>query len=328
MISVSEQIVPKCICTSTPPDTPNRYWEMYKKETDMSLKDSTNFDSTKPNAKWTVGDKVTATQMITEDHLVADRTAKFPSPHYIHADSGDHGVIEYIDDDGCPTVRFYITGTSTIIGDHEIKHLQTPKFKVGDIVKPNGSCTFLRDQNCFAGIVLSLDREFICVKFSPSGVTYGCNKFELELSTLGKENLPKEIAPTFTEYIEEICPTYETVIIHRAWTDKNQVLLVKQSALDKIGRHNINWLAASYQVDYDTAITSRWLENLATEEWAIVGSKTSLHMAIELNDGGVVGNHTIHVILEDIDSVSHTSPWMTHSFNQCSKSIPPSWQRP
>ena len=72
--------------------------------------------------KYKVGDKVYATKTITEDGVTPpDATAKFPNRGYVHARVGDVGIVEYIDEDGCPTVRFSPQGTSTVVGDHEVE---------------------------------------------------------------------------------------------------------------------------------------------------------------------------------------------------------------
>jgi hypothetical protein len=93
--------------------------------------------------KYKVGQKVRALAEITEggygvpgdpsiEHPpILDRDPelayafKFPPPAWIHANPGDLGCVEYIDEDGVPTVRFCRTQTATIVGDEEIEVLNT-----------------------------------------------------------------------------------------------------------------------------------------------------------------------------------------------------------
>ena len=72
---------------------------------------------------------VQAKRMIVEagDTTVGDPDAPFidpktkrPVPEYVHANPGDFGNVEGIDD-GVATVRFYPKGTATIVGDHEVE---------------------------------------------------------------------------------------------------------------------------------------------------------------------------------------------------------------
>lgn len=49
-----------------------------------------------------------------------DPTTKRPVRNYIHANPGDFGTVESIDD-GVATVRFYPKGTATIVGDGEVE---------------------------------------------------------------------------------------------------------------------------------------------------------------------------------------------------------------
>jgi hypothetical protein len=58
--------------------------------------------------KWRKGDTVIAVQEIVADDI-------------LHAEIDAGGVVVYVDSDGCPTVRFYNTGRSTIVGDHEVR---------------------------------------------------------------------------------------------------------------------------------------------------------------------------------------------------------------
>lgn len=62
-----------------------------------------------------VGDRGIAEVTITEGGVLGDTGAKFPHPSYIHAMEGDPGVVERVDEDGLPTVRFDRTGTSTLV---------------------------------------------------------------------------------------------------------------------------------------------------------------------------------------------------------------------
>ncbi len=76
-----------------------------------------------PYFPYDVGNNVIAKVRITEaggDYL-GDKEAEFPDPQYIHAEPGEIGIIEYIDSDHEPTVRFERTGTATIVGAHEIE---------------------------------------------------------------------------------------------------------------------------------------------------------------------------------------------------------------
>jgi hypothetical protein len=67
-----------------------------------------------------VGLKVRALRQITEDGTVpGDPTAEFPRGRYIHAEEGDVGTVEGVDDN-TPTVRFERTGTATIVGEDEV----------------------------------------------------------------------------------------------------------------------------------------------------------------------------------------------------------------
>ena len=84
------------------------------------------------------GDRVVATRIVTEGgctcyfkgtecDCVFDRSAEFPDYDYIHAEEGEEGVIENIDDcngDLLPTVRFDRTGTATLVGWDEIKEMK------------------------------------------------------------------------------------------------------------------------------------------------------------------------------------------------------------
>lgn len=70
------------------------------------------------------GMKVSARRQITEAGVdtPGDPQAVFPDPAYIHAEAGDHGVVEGVCG-GDPTVRFTRTGTSTIVSASEIEPL-------------------------------------------------------------------------------------------------------------------------------------------------------------------------------------------------------------
>lgn len=75
--------------------------------------------------KYTEGMRVKARAVITEGggNTEPDFKAKtfVGVLGYVHADVGDTGTVEYVDDDDCPTVRFDKKGTATIVGDHEIE---------------------------------------------------------------------------------------------------------------------------------------------------------------------------------------------------------------
>ena len=76
-----------------------------------------------------IGDKVVAKEVITEGGSnTPDPKARYPDYDYIHAEKGDVGIVEYIDDStidhfgvALPTVRFEKTGTATIVHLDEIK---------------------------------------------------------------------------------------------------------------------------------------------------------------------------------------------------------------
>jgi len=59
--------------------------------------------------RWIVGDLVRATCRIEEDESI------------LHAEQGSSGTVEYVDEDGNPTVRFHRTGTSTVCLPGELK---------------------------------------------------------------------------------------------------------------------------------------------------------------------------------------------------------------
>jgi hypothetical protein len=73
--------------------------------------------------KYKVGQRIRALKTVTEGgwDCPGDIGAKFPSPNYIHAQKGDLGCIEYVDQDGMPTAKFCRTETSTIVADEEIE---------------------------------------------------------------------------------------------------------------------------------------------------------------------------------------------------------------
>ena len=66
--------------------------------------------------EWKEGQKVRAVKRITEGGTGNNGSpdAQFPESNYIHAEKGDLGVVEGVDD-GCPTVRFWPKGTATIV---------------------------------------------------------------------------------------------------------------------------------------------------------------------------------------------------------------------
>ena len=74
-----------------------------------------------------VGNTVRAIKRITEGGgkgNPGDPDAKFPDRNYIHAEPGELGTIEHLEEDksgSYPTVRFKRTGTSTIVHDSEIE---------------------------------------------------------------------------------------------------------------------------------------------------------------------------------------------------------------
>jgi hypothetical protein len=62
---------------------------------------------------WKEGQVVKATQKIEFDD--------FGKKNHLHASFGDEGVVEYVDDDDMPTVRFKKSGTATIVDNDEIE---------------------------------------------------------------------------------------------------------------------------------------------------------------------------------------------------------------
>lgn len=68
-----------------------------------------------------VGQRVVATKQIVEGIAPGNPDAKFPAHDYIHAEKRDEGVVEHVDSDGTPTVRFARTRTATIVGHYEVK---------------------------------------------------------------------------------------------------------------------------------------------------------------------------------------------------------------
>lgn len=79
------------------------------------------------SADCVVGARVIATCRITEagGETIGDPKAEFPAPNYVHAETGEGGVIEHVEirDDGLgePTVRFDRKRTSTIVSRKEIE---------------------------------------------------------------------------------------------------------------------------------------------------------------------------------------------------------------
>ena len=68
-----------------------------------------------------VGQRVIATSRSSRVSRPGIPDAKFPAHDYIHAEKRDEGVVEHVDHDGTPTVRFARTGTATIVRPHEVK---------------------------------------------------------------------------------------------------------------------------------------------------------------------------------------------------------------
>jgi len=66
------------------------------------------------------GMKVIAVTTITEGSEYENPNAKIGENGYIYAKPCDIGTVEYVDQDGCPTVRFDKTGSATIVGDYEV----------------------------------------------------------------------------------------------------------------------------------------------------------------------------------------------------------------
>lgn len=72
-----------------------------------------------------IGQRVRARRRITEGGQghPGKSNAEFPDPDYVHAERGDEGFIEGIDD-GVPTVRFDPSGTATAVSLKEISLLR------------------------------------------------------------------------------------------------------------------------------------------------------------------------------------------------------------
>lgn len=66
--------------------------------------------------EWKVGQRVRATREIKCEQLVDGVMQK----DHLTASPGDTGEVEYVNDDGVPTVRFTPSGYSTIVDDSEI----------------------------------------------------------------------------------------------------------------------------------------------------------------------------------------------------------------
>ena len=75
--------------------------------------------------KYQEGMRVKALKIITDggpgSEPDPEATVLKGNPGFVHALVNDEGVVEYVDSDGCPTVRFDGKGTATIVGDSEIK---------------------------------------------------------------------------------------------------------------------------------------------------------------------------------------------------------------
>lgn len=78
--------------------------------------------------KYVVGTRVKALVVITDggDSNPPDYNAKtlIGNPGFVHAVPGDYGTAEYVDSDGCPTIRFDRKGAATVVGDREISILE------------------------------------------------------------------------------------------------------------------------------------------------------------------------------------------------------------
>ena len=62
-----------------------------------------------------------ATRQVTESGKgLGDPEAMFPSPMYIHAETGESGVVVGLDPACGVTVRFNRTGTATLVGLDEV----------------------------------------------------------------------------------------------------------------------------------------------------------------------------------------------------------------
>jgi len=72
---------------------------------------------------WAEGTRVRAVSQITEGgETPGDRAAEFPARGYIHAEPGEVGVIEHVEEaTNAPTVRFERTGTATVVGPQEVE---------------------------------------------------------------------------------------------------------------------------------------------------------------------------------------------------------------
>lgn len=65
---------------------------------------------------WKLGERVKAKGRITDTGI--------PDDEWVHAEEGDTGTIEYVDEAGYPTVRFDRLGSATVVGHHEIKRVK------------------------------------------------------------------------------------------------------------------------------------------------------------------------------------------------------------
>lgn len=70
-----------------------------------------------------VGDRVRAKGRITEGGKgwIGITTDCLPSRSYIHAERGQEGEVVHVTEDGLATVRFFPTGTATIVSNDEVE---------------------------------------------------------------------------------------------------------------------------------------------------------------------------------------------------------------
>ena len=228
------------------------------------------------------------------------------------------------DQDSLPWRRTELKGISNNSLSEHFSHFAPYKtciiseFKLGDIVQPNGSCRFLSNENCTIGTIIDIHNQCIYVQFSPSNITVVCHKSEIELAVLSGNDLSEE---DLSACIEDCFPMYETIQIKKAGPPRPQddlTLWVRQSALDKIGRHNIQFLADQHYRTFKVQVSSCWLEDLALNRCAYIAIPKAEIISVYLSPYSE-GEHII-VLGNSSDKqpcyASHISPWMTYSYKE------------
>ena len=220
------------------------------------------------------------------------------------------------DQDSLPWRRTELTGISNNSLSEHFSHFAPYKtciiseFKLGDIVQPNGSCKFLNNHNCTIGTIIDIHNQCIYVQFSPSNRTYACHKSEIELAVLSDVKLQACIVDCF--------PMYETIQVEKMESFEDLTLWVRQSALNKIGRHNIQFLADQHYRAFKAQISPCWLEDLASNRCAYIAIPKAEIISVYLSPYSE-GEHII-VLGNSSDKqpcyASHISPWMTYSYKE------------